>query len=132
MVTENIAIFPIWGIEDHLKNRDCYVWYTEMLVDAIHKILRILSALNRCYFSSFQFRRMRMFVEQLEIVPDNLCTRIEDLFQAEGNFRLSELRELVRDTVSITESHMPSVDVSDIKEKLDWKQKPWRPIGQIA
>jgi len=55
-VEANLGIFPIWEIDDHLAARDAELFRRQMLLDGAFRVVAVLSAVNRLYFSTFQFK----------------------------------------------------------------------------
>lgn len=126
MVEHYLKFFPIWGMQEKLARRDTTLWYHQVLVESAQNILGVLSGLNRLYYSTFQFKRMSRFVEQMQIAPENLADRLESLFHSEGSIAVNQLESLVRETIELVEIHMPQVDTSSAKRKLGWRQQPWQ------
>jgi hypothetical protein len=62
----------------------------------------------------------------MKIAPDNLADRLEGLFRRAAPVAVNELEALVRETVALVEIHMPQVDTSLAKQKLGWRQQPWK------
>lgn len=112
-------------MQSKLTKRDTTLWYYQILVESAQNILGVLSGLNRLYYSTFQFKRMGRFVEQMKIAPENLASRLEGLFYHEAFIAVNELEALVRETVELVEIHMPQVNTDEAKRKLGWRQRPW-------
>ncbi len=125
MVEHYLKFFAIWGMQSKLARRDTTLWYYQMLVESAQNLLGVLSGLNRLYYSTFQFKRMSRFIEQMEIAPENFASRLEGLFHHEAPVAVNQLEALVRETVELVEIHMPQVDTSLAKRRLDWRQQPW-------
>ncbi len=132
MVQKHLAFFPIWGLESHFRTRDATVWYYQILVESVQHIVGVLAGLNRLYFTTFQFKRMGRFLNQMQIAPPNLAARLEQLFAPvldnEPNKTLDELEALVAETITLVETYMPAIDTSKAKRRLGWRQKPWQPV----
>lgn len=126
MVKHYLKFFPIWGMQKKLAKRDTTLWYYQILVESVQNLLGVLSGLNHLYYSTFQFKRMSRFIEQMEIAPENFASRIEGLFHHEENVTIDELEALVRETVELVEIHMPFFDTSYAKPGLGWRQNPWK------
>jgi len=126
MVEHYLKFSAIWGMQEKLARRDATLWYYQLLVESTQNILGVLSGLNHLYYTPFQFKRMSRFVEQMKITPENLSTRLEDLFRCEAHVAVNELETLVRETVDLVEIHMPQIDTSSVKQKLGWRQQPWQ------
>ncbi|MDJ0752817.1 MAG: hypothetical protein QNJ45_04810 [Ardenticatenaceae bacterium] len=127
MVKKHLAFFPIWGLQHHFETRDANLWGHQILVEAAYNIIGILAGLNRLYFTTFQFKRMHRFIEQMTITPDNLGQRLERLFHQPLSNSSLELEQLVSETISLVESHLPHIDTTQAKKRLGWRQKPWDP-----
>ncbi|WP_017297158.1 hypothetical protein [Nodosilinea nodulosa] len=127
MVEHYLKFVPVWGMGKKLARRDTTLWYHQILVESAQNILGVLSGLNRLYFSTFQFKRMGHFVEQMAIAPANLSTRLEGLFHQEAPVAVTQLEALVQETTELVDIHMPQVDTSLAKQKLGWRQQPWTP-----
>jgi len=117
-VDAHLGFFPIWTIDDHLLARDAELFRRQMLLDGAFRVLAILSAVNRLYFTAFQFKRARAHVARMAIRPERLAERLDLVANAVPSEAARELCTLVQDTKAIVTSEMPKVDV-DIA---------WRPV----
>jgi hypothetical protein len=125
LVRDNLGIFAAWGIREHLARRDAALWTRQLLLEAAQQLLGILAGVNRAYYTTFQFKRTRRFAAALVHAPANLAARLETLVVAPLGAGLDELPRLVAETLAIVEERMPSVDVSALKMRLEWRQSPW-------
>lgn len=126
MVDHYLKFFAIWGMQEKLARRDTTLWYHQILVESAQNILGVLSGLNRLYYTTFQFKRMSRFITQMEITPENLADRLEGLFHHAAPVAANELEALVRETVELVEIHMPQINTSLVKQRLGWRQQPWK------
>lgn len=127
MVKKHLVFFPVWALEPHFRTRDATVWYYQILVEASQNLVAILAGLNHLYFTTFQFKRMHRFIDQMSIAPENLAARLEKLFQTDMQSALAELESLVAETVKLVETHLPHIDTTSAKRRLGWRQQPWQP-----
>ena len=127
MVEHYLKFFAIWGMQEKLARRDTTLWYYQILVEEAQNLLGVLSGLNRLYFSTFQFKRMGKFIEQMSIAPTNLTSRLESLFPAEPHVAAHQIEQLVQETLDLVDTYMPQVDTSSVRRKLGWRQQPWQP-----
>ncbi len=125
MVEHYLKFFAIWGMQQKFAKRDTTLWYYQIIVESAQNLLGVMSGLNRLYYSTFQFKRMNKFIEQMEIAPRNLAARLEGLFYNEASVAVNQLEALVRETVELVEIHLPQVDTLSAKRKLGWRQQPW-------
>ncbi|MGG6268451.1 hypothetical protein ACQ4M3_19345 [Leptolyngbya sp. AN03gr2] len=129
MVQHYLKFFAIWGVQEKLGRRDTTVWYYQILVESAQNLLGVLSGLNRLYYSTFQFKRMNRFIQQMTIAPENLSDRLETLFRLEPAIAVLQLEALVQETVTLVEIQMPQIDVSAMKQKIGQRQQPWKMIN---
>lgn len=127
MVEHYLKFFPIWGMQEKLARRDTTLWYSQILVESAQNILGVLSGLNRLYYSTFQFKRMGKFIEQMSIAPTNLTSRLESLFRAEPYVAANQIEQLVQETLDLVDTYMPQVDTSSVRRKVGWRRQPWQP-----
>ncbi len=125
MIEKYLAFSPIWYTRQRFITRDATLWLNQTLVESAQNILGVLAGLNRLYYSTFQFKRMRQFVDQLSIKPDHLADRLDDLFRLDAEAAIDQLESLVADTVALVEKHQPQADTSKVRQKLGQRQQPW-------
>ncbi|NMG06285.1 hypothetical protein [Brasilonema sp. UFV-L1] len=128
MVETHLQFFPVWKSQERLLTRDTTVWFHQVLVESVQNILAILAGINKLYYSTFQFKRMGMFIDKMNIVPENLSMRMESLFQSERRIAIRQLEDIIRETLELVNLHMPQVDTSKVQEKLGMRQQPWKLI----
>ena len=116
-VEKNLGVFPIWRMDDHLAARDAELFRSQMIVEGAFRVVAVLSAVNRVYFSTFQFKRAAAHFEQLKQKPGRLAERIDIVANAEPSVAAAELGRLVEDTKAIVRKEMPDIDVD----------MPWQP-----
>lgn len=130
MVEKHLSFFPIWYVEERFVVRDATLWLYQTLVDASHNILGILAGLNRLYFSTFQFKRMRQLAAEMRIAPEMLVERLEGLFQSDPRTAIEQIEALVAETVALVEAHMPAVETAHVRRRLGQRAVPWAPVVQ--
>jgi hypothetical protein len=128
MVEQHLIFFAIWGLEPHFRTRDATIWYHQALVENTQNMVGVLAGLNRLYFTTFQFKRMQRFLDQMTIAPLHLAARIEQLFQPDRQAALTELEALVAETIALVETYMPTIDTTKAKRRLGWRQQPWQAV----
>jgi len=117
-VEANLGFFAIWTINDHLAARDAELFRRQMLLDGAFRVLAILSAVNRLYFTTFQFKRARAHSARMALSPARLAERLDRVANAVPSEAAEELRALVDDTKAIVRSEFPDLDVD----------ASWRPM----
>ncbi len=118
VVERYIAVFPYWRLVDHMAARDARLWEAQALLDGAFAVLGVLSGLNRVYFTTFQFKRMREHVASFSSAPARLAERLEALLELDRASAAEELRALFEETVSLVEAMMPEVDTGRARMSL--------------
>lgn len=119
MAEYHLRIFPYWSLWEHIAHRDARLWEVQSLLDGAFHVVGALSAANRRYFTTFQFKRMRRHILGLEAAPPRLAERIESLFALDRSDAARELRLLVVETVEVVEDRLPQVDTTAIRKSLN-------------
>lgn len=125
MVKKHLAFFPIWGLEPHFHTRNATIWYYQILVEVAQNMVGVLAGLNQLYFTTFQFKRMDRFFQQMTIAPPDLAARMAHLFSGDQPAVLTEVEALVAETITLVETYMPTIDTTRAKRRLGWRQQPW-------
>jgi hypothetical protein len=115
MATCHLRIFPCWSVWERIASRDARLWEVQSLLDGAFHVVGALSAANRRYFTSFQFKWMRQHLASLEAAPPHLAERLESLFSLDRASAAQELRLLVVETVEVVERELPRVDTMAIR-----------------
>jgi predicted nucleotidyltransferase len=126
MIEHYLPVYPLWGLQERLAGRDATIWVYEMLVEIAQHLLGVLAGLNRRYYSTFQVKRMYRFVAQLDIAPPDFADRLEFLFHADVASAAEQARALTRETVALVDEHMPQVDTSRARARIDFQQQAWK------
>jgi len=114
--------FPWWYFEERLRARDATAWRYDVLVQSAYGIVGVLAALNRLYFSTFEFKRASRFIARLEVTPVNLAARLNALFDSDERHSTAELERLVAETQALVAERFPDIDLG-----LQWGGKPTPP-----
>jgi nucleotidyltransferase-like protein len=136
MVQHHMQFYPLWLLHDRMATRDATLWRYQILVEAAQNLLGVLAGLNRLYFSTFQFKRMNHFVNQMRFAPRDLSARLERLFSQEPLAAALELEALVREALELVSAHMPQVDVTKVARRVGQRPQTWnaeavRKIGAV-
>jgi hypothetical protein len=118
-VEANLGWFPIWALDAHLAARDAELFRRQMLLEGAYRVVAVLSAVNRLYFTTFQFKRARAHIERMKRKPDRLAERLDQVADDPPSVAAEVLRELVDETKEIVRTEMPEVDAG-----ARWKVDP--------
>jgi hypothetical protein len=114
--------FPWWYFQERLATRDATAWRYEVLARSVYTIVGVLAALNRLYFSTFEYKRASKFIARLEVAPVNLAARLESLFDSDERRSTAELERLVAETQALVAERFPDIDL-----ELAWGGRPTPP-----
>lgn len=128
MVEKHLNFFPIWDLQEHLAARDTTLFQHQIRLEAGQNLLGVLAGLNRLYYSTFQFKRMKQFIAEMTVAPDNLYMRLESLYHQEPLSTANKLKELIAETVELVELHLPEIDTAKVRRSLERQQRIWKPI----
>lgn len=118
MMKHHLKFFRLWRVMDRMLPRDSTLWQKQAMLDSSFNVLGVFAGLNRKYFTNFQFKRMKQFIDSLKRVPPNLAERLEILWKLEPRAAAGVLRDIVADTVALLEKHAPHIDISAVKRIL--------------
>lgn len=125
MVEKHLDFFPLWAVREHLAARDTTIFQHQVRLEAGQNLLGVLAGLNRLYYSTFQFKRMKQFIDRMNIKPQNLYARLENLYHQEPLSCTDELKELIAETLELINLHLPEVDTSKVKAALERQPYTW-------
>ncbi len=117
-VEANLGWFPIWAIDAHLASRDAELFRRQMLLEGAFKVVAVLSAVNRLYFTTFQFKRAGSHFEEMKVKPERLAERLDRVADGPPSTAADQLRKLVEETKAIVKRELPDVDT----------ERPWQPV----
>ena len=117
-VEAHLGFFPIWTVDAHLAVRDAEPFRRQMLLDGAFRVLAVLSAINRLYFTTFQFKRTRAHADRMAMKPERLAERLDSIANAAPSAAAEELAALVVETKGIVKSEFPDVEIN----------VTWRPV----
>jgi hypothetical protein len=115
LIEKRWVFFPWWYFQERLRARDTTVWRYDVLVQSTYNIVGILAALNGVYFSTFEFKRERRFLSQLQVAPPNLAARLGALFEADEPASTAELERLVSEVGGLVARRFPDLELG-----LEW------------
>jgi hypothetical protein len=117
MMRHYLAEVTPWKWFHLLLHRDAELWSRQLLVEACYRLFGVLAGLNRVYFTTYQFKRVRRFAEQLTLAPRELVERVEALLVAPLPAAFSALYALDGETLDLLAAHAPQIDLSVARER---------------
>lgn len=100
-----------------LLQRDAELWSRQLLAEACYRLFGVLAGLNRCYYCTYQFKRVHRFAAGLALAPPQLADRIEALLTAPLPEAFSSLHALDGEVLALLAAHAPQIDLTAAHEK---------------
>ena len=125
MVEKRLQIFPVWYVQDALDARDATLWHFQIRIETAYALIGILAGLNRLYFTTFQFKKMTGFFDQMRIKPERFDERVEALFRQTPAEAAASLEVLVREVLALVEREMPEVDIARLQRRVGGRRPRW-------
>ena len=125
MVDTRLQIFPVWYVEDALEARDATLWHFQIRVETAYALLGILAGLNRLYFTTFQFKKMRRFVGEMRVKPERFAERLDALFQQPPAAAAASLEALTAEVLGLVRREMPDIDTTKIERRVGSRRPRW-------
>ena len=122
MIAKHAQIDHFWRTEMFPERANNLLLY-DTYVHVARKLLYTLLALNGIYYSGFKWLALQ--VSRMHIVPDDFSTRLNRVFQAEPQVASHQLAQLVEETYTLIEQHMPEVDVGWLRLVFRYRREPW-------
>lgn len=114
------ASFVEWSMRNALLDRKDMVAFHHLIDLTLLQMLRLLSALNRTYLRSYNFKWFRYDASKLSFKPDNFEDRVEALLSGSDAEAVEELDKLLHEVFELVQKQRPDIDVSQSLEKLDY------------
>lgn len=126
MVEQHLRLPAVWFIHDRLATRDATIWHYQSMVELAHNLIAILAGLNRLYFTTFQFKRQRAFIDSMSIKPADCNDRIEAMFSDDHNHACLVAEQLAGVVLDLVDQHMPDVSTANARKRIGQRPQPWR------
>ncbi|MBN2384460.1 hypothetical protein JXQ70_16420 [bacterium] len=116
IVRQNLGFFVKGCLLNQGLKRGDVLFYYDGTCLILKRLLAILAALNRHYFSNDEPRWIEYELSTMTIKPDNMVQRIHGIFQADGPTAMTMLDNLVEEVIELIEMHVPSLNLSRLKK----------------
>lgn len=111
MIEQHLTIEPLWLSEVYHKWRDDFFWIQRAYIRTIERVLGTLLGLNRLYKPSDGYKRLVALTERMKIAPENLGTRLKEVFDLPTLDAIASLSRVVEETFDLVEAHCPHINV---------------------
>ena len=125
ILQENLSFRPLDEFQ-MMADRKEIPLFQEHLCGRIRKIHTLVFALNSLYHLSFKWTRF--FLREAKILPANLETRIDNLFDPDLQKVVKDFHELVTELFDLIEHYFPEVDISEAVRSFREPAPKWQAI----
>jgi hypothetical protein len=108
-----------WRAVEQILHRDAALWCRDLLVDAGYRLLLALAGANRRYFTRFQVKRMRRFVDGLSQAPEHFADRLEALLLAPPDEAFAQLHALEGDVLELVAQQWPGLELAPLRARRE-------------
>jgi predicted nucleotidyltransferase len=123
------AVVGRYGLIDHFWRwqmwlaRDNRMMFNQQMCDVQQRLLHMLLAVNRVYY--FGFKWLPSILAMLPKSPENLASRMAILNDVAPPVVAESLRELVEETYTLVEAHVPGTSVEQLTSIFRWSRPQW-------
>jgi hypothetical protein len=117
-VKRNLQFNGYWSIREVLVERDDLLLLYDLYCQVERQLLGILFGLNRLYLHNPGGKWLDRLVQEMEIIPPGLVVRLKQVFRLAPRSGVRLLQELIDETLSLVETHMPEVDTREARQLL--------------
>ena len=125
MVAENLDFDYFAYAADMFAARDDAIMLYNEILSVERRILGILLGLNRIYLPHPGFKSMDELIAEMPLAPTDLSPRLKRAFRLPPAEGVRELRALIEETLSLVETHLPSIDTTPHRATLSRPRGAW-------
>lgn len=103
-----------WKAMAQIVHRDAALWCRELQVQACYRLLGLLAAVNRRYYSTFQNKRLRQLAGSFHRAPPQLADRLEALLSAPPTDAARALHALEGEVLALVAATFPALDLAPL------------------
>lgn len=118
IVREQMRFFVEGCLRHQGLDRGEILFYYDGVSLMLKKVLTILGGLNKVYFSVDEPRWLPFALAKMPIQPMDVWPRIEEILTGDRYHGLNMLYDLIYETMSLVEEHMPAIDVKQTRERM--------------
>ena len=126
MLEQNLDFGTLFKDVDMLLARDDILGFYDAILDAEKRVIRALFGLNRIYLPVPKpTKRLDEIVEEMDLKPDDLSSRLKGILRVEPSQGLKELEDLILEVLSLASRNRNDWDAITAKQGLSRVRKPW-------
>ncbi len=124
VVRAHLGFGPTSYLRMLAERRDVLLLY-DLFGRAVQMLVAILCGLNRVYPPATDLKWTRWVADQFIVAPAHVLDRCERLFHDDPVDAVAELHALIQETLALVEAHLPDVDTSPIRARIDRRRHIW-------
>jgi hypothetical protein len=97
--------------------------FNQQICDVQQRLLHMLLAVNRVYFSGFKW--LQLVIAQFHHAPCDFAARFAQLSELPPDQAAESLRALVEETYDLVDQHVPGVPVAKFRSIFRWQRPQW-------
>ena len=111
LVKKYLRFRPHWVLQKMGVDRNETIFLQEELLTAVQNIFGVLCGLNKLYHPG-KIKGLDHTIAQMNVAPHEVARRLPALFEVDGQKAVSQLKELIEETISLVETHLPHIDTA--------------------
>jgi hypothetical protein len=123
MIRQNLQFNGSWANRETLVERDDLLPLYDLYCQMERQILGILFGLNRLYLPHPNGKWLERLAREMTLCPPALVVRLKQVFRLAPRSGARLLQELLDETLSLVETHMPEIDTAEAREALGRPQQ---------
>lgn len=123
VVQQNLRFNGSWTTRETLVERDDLLPLYDLYCQVQRQILGILLGLNRLYLPHPNGKWLERLAREMPFCPPGLVVRLKQVFRLPPRSGARLLQELLDETLSLVETHMPEVDTMEAREAIRGPQQ---------
>jgi hypothetical protein len=117
VIEQNLRFFVEGYLMNQALGRGELLATWDGVASTLKKLLGILAALNRVWFSPEEPRWLGFWLDRMPAKPERFLERMNGLLAAPGEESLAVLEQLVQETLALVEEREPGIDVASRRKR---------------
>jgi hypothetical protein len=118
VVQRNLQFNGRWSSRESLVERDELLLLYDLYCQVERQLLSILFGLNRLYLPYPDGKWLEQLTQEMAILPPALALRLKQVFRLAPRSGVRLLQELIDETLTLVEKHMPGVDTAEARRAI--------------
>lgn len=120
MISENLWMSNRWNNREALLKREDWLMLYDVICGVQKNLFGVLFGLNQMYVHHPVFKWMKNNIELMEIKPENLHNRMNEILIGDPRKGVIELEELIEEVMRLVREYHPELDISEQKKNIGY------------